>query len=214
METKDFHLKLKALSGQEEGAFTGLAAVYGDVDLGGDRILPGAFSKSIADQPGTGFPLLWSHKGDEPIGTGRVSDSRAGLMIEGKLLLADPAAQRAYLHLQAGSIRGLSIGYSIPSGGSEYRDDIRVLKTVRLHEVSLVATPMAPRALVASVKSLSDARHVVRSFRTSDALGADALDELRELELELKSVIGAHDTGGAELLIELKRLAALVRGSR
>ena len=42
--------ELKAVG--ESGAFEGYAAVYGNVDQGGDMIQPGAFGKTIADRGG------------------------------------------------------------------------------------------------------------------------------------------------------------------
>jgi len=70
---KDFRFELKSLS--DPGTFEGLAATYGDVDLGGDIIEPGAFQKTMADKGGE-VPILWQHDQREPIGVGKLSDSR------------------------------------------------------------------------------------------------------------------------------------------
>ena len=71
MFTQDFSLKLKSLD--DEGSFTGYASTYGGPpDLVGDIIEPGAFAQSIAEQ-GKGYPLLWSHRTDEPIGLVKVT---------------------------------------------------------------------------------------------------------------------------------------------
>ncbi len=207
METKDFSLKLKALS--EEGAFTGLAAVYSEIDLVGDSILPGAFNKAIADQ-GKGFPLLWAHRQDEPIGIGLLEDGKAGPLIHGQLLMEDPAAVRAHRHMKNGSMKGLSIGYSTPgANAAEYRDGIRYLKSVRLHEVSLVAIPAAPRAQVLSVKSLNDVRLLLRSIR-ADEVEADVVQELREIDRELKTLLANHQPEEqiAAVLADLQAFAA------
>jgi uncharacterized protein len=47
--------------------FTGYASVFNNVDLGNDRVAPGAFQKSLRER----LPLiLWQHKHDEPpVGT-------------------------------------------------------------------------------------------------------------------------------------------------
>ncbi len=46
MERKRFSLKIKSVD--ETGTFTGLGAAYNNVDLGGDQIMPGAFSRTLA----------------------------------------------------------------------------------------------------------------------------------------------------------------------
>jgi hypothetical protein len=208
--TKDFTLKVKAL---EEGAFTGFASTYGDPpDLQGDVIEPGAFKQAIAQQ-GKGYPLLWSHRQDEPIGTGRIEDSKDGLLVHGELLMEDPAAKRAYAHMKAGSVKGLSIGYRVPNGQGKaaYRDDgARVLKEVHLMEVSLVAIPANPRAQVVSVKSLGDVPRMLKSLGNGE-ITDDLLSDLYEIDRELKRLLVAHDPqeqAKAEKLRELTSFAS------
>src|SRR5258707_11713218 len=132
MLTRDFSLKVKALD--DSGTFTGYASTYGPAaDMVGD-VIENAYAQSIASQ-GNGYPLLWSHLQSEPLGLAKVSDSAAGLVVNGSLLMSDPAAQRAYAHLKAGSIKGLSIGYTLPNGAGKvtYADDgTRTLKEVHL----------------------------------------------------------------------------------
>ena len=206
--TRDFSLKVKALA--DEGTFSGLASTYGGIDLLGDTIAPGAFKQAIASQ-GTGYPLLWSHNAAEPIGLGRVADSSSGLIVNGTLVMGDPAAQRALLHLKAGSIRGLSIGYQVPDGKSEIQSDgARLLREIKLYEISLVAIPADPRAQVFSVK---DATAVLANLRTSDLAPVDRA----ELLVELKRLLGVSvepdedRTMKAEMLRELRSLAAEFR---
>src|SRR5689334_17899832 len=114
METRDFQLRVKSLD--DSGVFVGYASTYGPpADLVGDICEAGCFKQSIQQQ-GKGFPLLWSHMPSEPVGIARVSDSKEGLVVDGSLVLSDPAAQRAHAHLKAGSIKGLSIGFTVPRG--------------------------------------------------------------------------------------------------
>ena len=55
---KHFRFQIKSLSA--DGSFEGLAAVYGNVDLGGDVIEPGAFNKTLAEK-NFEVPILWQH---------------------------------------------------------------------------------------------------------------------------------------------------------
>jgi hypothetical protein len=46
-------------------------------------------------QRGRGYPLLWAHEQSKPLGLAQISDSAAGLVVNGTMVMADPAAQRA-----------------------------------------------------------------------------------------------------------------------
>jgi HK97 family phage prohead protease len=151
MERHNFSLKVKSVA--PDGSFVGMGAVYGNTDLGGDQIQPGAFARTIAAKQT--FPLLWQHDPSSPIGTVKVTDSPGGLQVQGQLLLSDPTAQKAYSFLKAGIIRGLSIGFETIQDSLE--DGVRMLKELRLWEISVVTFPMNLEAAVTSVKAMSDA---------------------------------------------------------
>ncbi len=161
-------LKLKSLDAG--GTFTGIAATYNGLDMVGDTIVPEAFKQAIAQQ-GADYPLLFAHDQSQPLGVGKISDSTSGLVVTGSLVLADPNAVRAQAHMRAGSIKGLSIGYTVPDGKSEIqRDGTRVLKEIKLHEISLVAVPADPGAMVTSVK---DAAGVLANVKVEDLQAED-----------------------------------------
>jgi uncharacterized protein len=207
--TRDFVWKLKAL--EDAGSFSGIASPYGPpVDLVGDEIAPGAYSASIAAQ-GTGYPVLWAHDTSQPIGVARIGDSSAGLQVDGALVMADPAAQKAYQHMRAGSMKGLSIGFTLPQDSGKVvqrADGSRLLREIRLHEISLVAVPAAPRAQVTSVKNLGDVRFVLKSFR-GEQIDDDALADLLEIDRELKRLLIGRDPAEARaaMLRELQAFA-------
>jgi uncharacterized protein len=207
MNQKSFALKMKSLS--DEGSFVGWASTYNNSDLGNDTVVPGAFTKSIQSQ-GKGITLLWQHRTDSPIGLGKLSDDAKGLQIEGQLLMADPIAARAYEHLKAGTVKGLSIGYDTiksspgPDGG-------RLLQELKLWEVSLVTFPMNERAVVNSVKSLHDVERVLSSLSTEDLSKQETLNQLRVIDSELKRLLLNHgadpEEEKADLLRELQAFA-------
>ena len=133
------------------------------------------------------YPLLFAHDQSQPLGVGKVSDSSAGLLINGKLVMGDANAQRAYQHLKAGSLKGLSIGFTIPDNKADIqRDGTRVLKEIRLHEVSLVPCPADLGARVTSVKSAA----AVLAKLNPDDLGAD---DRAVLMAALKKLLGAKN---------------------
>lgn len=156
-ERKSLGLDFEVKEVSDGGTFTGLGSVFGNTDLWGDVVMPGAFAGSIARKAPV---LLWQHNSDEPIGVyTRVEERAKGLYVEGKLLVDDIArAREAHALLKNGAIRGLSIGY-IPVSWEwkkEGESRIRILKEVDLWEISLVTFPANEQALVQDVKAAAD----------------------------------------------------------
>lgn len=52
----------------DEGTFEAIVAVFGNKDMAGDIVMPGAFAKSLAawDAGGDPIPIYWSHRLDDP----------------------------------------------------------------------------------------------------------------------------------------------------
>ncbi len=150
MEKKVVSLKIDSLGEKE---FEGYGAVFGNVDYGGDSIAPGAFRKSLAEhKKANSLPvMLWSH--DPAIVIGKwheMSEDKNGLRVKGEL--ADTQAGReTHTLLKMKAVGGMSIGYETLD--SEYtKGGVRVLKEIRLHELSVVSMPMNPLAQITAVK--------------------------------------------------------------
>lgn len=144
----------------DAGVFSGLGAVFGNEDFGGDVIVKGAFDDTLTDwqsrnAKGQRMPILWQHDTDEPMGPWvDVKSVDAGLMAEGELLIeTDPLAKRAHGLMKSGALTGLSIGYGVPKGGFEYDGEVRYLKRIKLYEISLVTFPMNDDARIDAVKA-------------------------------------------------------------
>jgi|TARA_R100000501_G_scaffold15113_2_gene27453 hypothetical protein len=148
IERSDFSLEIKELS--EGGHIEGLIAAFGNVDHGGDRIMPGAFKSAI----GTSVPMLLHHKQDRPIGRWHeMAETSDGLHAKGKLTRGVRDADEAYALAKDGALTGLSVGYTVRRDG--YSGKARELHDVQLFEASLVAVPMNDRARVTSVKAIT-----------------------------------------------------------
>ena len=150
-------VEFKASDVARTGTLSGYAASFSTVDLGGDMILPGAMAATLAEHKARGSlpALLWAHDMSAPIGRiTRLQEDRKGLYTEAQLTLETRAAKEAYALLKDGAVSGLSIGYSVPDGGAEYRGDTRLLKQISLFEVSIVSVPMNPAARVTAVKAM------------------------------------------------------------
>lgn len=141
-----------------EGEFEGYASVFGDVDQGNDVVVKGAFKKSLRDikKQKRLIPMLWQHDQREPIGVYKnIEEDEKGLKVHGVINLnAGALEKRAYEHLKAGALGGMSIGYRMLPGTYEYDETERVtrLKVIDLREISLVTMPMLLSARVTSVK--------------------------------------------------------------
>ena len=149
---------------KSDGSFTGYAAVFNNVDLGGDVSLPGAFSQAKTTPDGQ-IRIALYHNLRQLAGKAKFSQDQHGLRVDGQLSLGVSYVQDAYVLMQDGVLNGLSVGFNILEGGStwEERDGeyIRLINKAELWEFSIVPFGMNPDALVDSVKAAS-----VRDFES------------------------------------------------
>ena len=174
IETKDFSLEIKEVT--SEGVIEGYAAVFGNIDRGMDKLLPGAFAKGLAaaQKAGRTIKMLWQHDPSWPIGVwDELTEDARGLKAKGRLIMGVPKAQEVYALMKGGAIGGLSMGYMTLKHG--YEGDVRILQEVDLYEVSPVTFPMNEKAKITAVKS-----HGIEDI--IDKLGAG--DRLTEREFE------------------------------
>lgn len=130
------------------GVIAGYASVFHRVDRGGDRVLPGAFARSIAKRGPRGVRLLWQHDPGAPIGViDEIAEDGRGLFVRGRLLLDVARGRDAHALLRGAAIDGLSIGYRTLLSDRD-KDGVRNLREIDLWEVSLVTFPMQPAARV------------------------------------------------------------------
>ena len=154
-----FDVPLKIKSVGDSGEFSGYGSVFGVKDSYDDVVIKGAFEKSLAQWKEKGMlpSLLWQHKMDEPIGIyTKMEEDDHGLYVEGRLLIDDdPLARRAHAHMKAGSLTGMSIGYTLPDGGWTYDKDkgIFALSEIELWELSLVTIPSNDQSRIEQVKN-------------------------------------------------------------
>lgn len=145
------------------GSFEGYASIFGNVDQGGDVVDKGAFKEFVKNEDGR-VVVLWQHRTGEPIGTAEVSQDDKGLAFKGQLVLDDPKAAVARAHMQAKSVTGMSIGYDVLPGGAEFMNSgVRLLKALKLWEISVVTFGMNPAAQIDRVKR-AGAIQTIRDF--------------------------------------------------
>jgi uncharacterized protein len=207
-------------------AFEGYGAVFNNVDQGGDKILPGAFTETLAQFKASGaMPAMLYQHGKQgggpvmPVGKWtHMSEDSHGLKVSGQLF--DHSIGRdLYVALKGGGIGGLSIGYRVkefgrPAMGAEER---RQLKSVALHEVSLVNDPMNGMARFTAVKSADALKQEIKTLSALGDLVREALGWSRSQteavlsNFQAKSKQGEPDAEAAALAAAMMRAAKTLK---
>jgi HK97 family phage prohead protease len=135
------------------GVIEGYASLFGVTDAGGDRVIEGAFARSIRRRGARGVKMLWQHQPDEPIGTwlSLVENSR-GLKVTGQLDLSVRRAREALSLIRSGAVDGLSIGFRTVVSEIADAGRVRRLVEIDLWEISVVTFPMLRQARITTVK--------------------------------------------------------------
>lgn len=194
-----------------KGFFSGYASVFNGVDSYGDTILPGAYANTLSNRQRP-IQMRWNHFGPV-IGrwTKAVEDDR-GLYVEGELTPDHSVASDVYASMKHGAINGLSIGFRIPSGGSEKDGKLRKLKRIDLVEISVVEEPADLAARVGDVKSAIDE---IESMKQAEAflrdVGGLSWAAAKALASQIKSVAlrdgDAEETQLSEVFARLRQQA-------
>jgi hypothetical protein len=219
---KDFTIQIKDVT--NEGLFTGYAAVFNNEDLGGDVITPGAFTKTIAENPSV--PILWGHNSDEVIGVNSAwKEDSKGLKVEGQLIMDVQRAKEARSLMQAKAVKGLSIGYDpVVIDWSREKEGIRTLKEIKVWEYSLTPFPMNPKAQVTAVKCAKDFEEAVHQMivsakQASGPLSAEQKSLIEQAIEQLSALRAAKAPGVAtqynialEALHAMDSIQSILRG--
>lgn len=153
-------IKARATTTTDQGSFEAIAAAY-SVDRVGDRIVPGAFSKSIERWQASGkqVPLHWNHQGEPEdiigaIDPATMEETELGLKVAGKVDLdGSEKGREAWRSMKAGTM-SLSFGYMVVA--EKQADDANELHELDLFEISVVPGPANADTRFLSLKSMSD----------------------------------------------------------
>lgn len=180
---KQHHMtRVKALTDADRpGTFEAVVAVFNNVDSDGDVVMPGAFTKTLADGP---KPLVFSHDwGAVPIGqTLEARETPEGLYVKGRLFVADDEdharAREVYAAMRGGALTEFSWGGKVTSETRVEAENGDV--TFELNEISLVEYGPClkganPSTRLLAVKSLANAG-LLTFDEARVAIGAAAAD--------------------------------------
>lgn len=200
MTVKALPAKVKAADGgSDAGQFEAVVATY-DPDSVGDQIVPGAFTKTLADwsersKAGEPMPVVWSHNHDDPFAhIGHVTDAAEtadGLTVKGQLDLENPTARQVHRLIKGGRIRNWSFAYDdlSPQKGKAADGEPNQLTELKVYEVgpTLIGANQATRTLSAK----SAAAELLAEVKAGRALSAKTETKLREAVDGLKAATKA-----------------------
>ncbi len=191
MEKKAFRFEfVKQVN--EAGEFEGYLSTW-DRDTGNDRILPGAFKRTIGSWQAKGrpLPMLFNHSPMEPIGGyPMMAEDSKGLGVKGQLDLNVQRAKEVHSLMKMRVLAEQSIGYDIPKGGMIYCQPSadeetwpgRDINEIKLYEGSPVVWAMNEGATIDNVKALRDLTEELKSGRYLTSKGRERVtDAIRAL---------------------------------
>ncbi len=150
---------------QLDGVFRGYASLFGEVDLGNDKVLPGAFSAALARRGADGVRMLFQHDPAQPIGVwDEIVEDARGLRVAGRLTTTTAKGREVLELMRAGAIDGLSIGFRTVRSRVEKPGRTRAILEADLWEISVVTFPMQPGARIDRLKSARVPLPSVREF--------------------------------------------------
>lgn len=154
MEIIKKHFELKNVEAEGE-IFTGIASAYGVVDSDNDRIMPGAFIKSLGKRTPA---LLFGHEHSGiPVGKfTKVEDTNDALVVTGSLTKGGSRTKDLADALAHGSLSGLSVGFKTNKAVKNSYGGVDVIDA-ELIEISLTGIPANPASVITSVKSINSA---------------------------------------------------------
>jgi HK97 family phage prohead protease len=194
-----------------------LVSVFGNVDRGGDRVMPGAFAKTLGEWGAKGdpIPIIWNHMWDNPeahIGEADPNDvveAEGGLFVKrGKIDLDRPFAEQVFHLLERRRVKEFSFGYSVRDAETA-KDGAYNLLDLDLFELGPTLKGMNPETELLAVKALADAIDG-RGWTQPQPIGAvievkagarhskETLSALRRLRADLDALIGDGDSAGDE----------------
>jgi HK97 family phage prohead protease len=195
--TNEVQFELRAVENGDGMTFTGYAAVFNSPSEPLpfiERIAPGAFKRSLKAR--NDIKLLWNHDtgsvlGSTRAGTLKLEEDNYGLRVTATLPETTLGKDVRTL-VQRGDVNAMSFGFSVPANGDSWNTDgtERTLRSVRIHEVSIVAFPAyTSTAGTAAVRSFDGVakRAEVDADQLADAMLA--IEDGKDLSLEQSELL-------------------------
>lgn len=176
-------------TGRETVRFEGYASVFDNIDLGGDKIVKGAFADALKTRypdNGAGIPVYWNHEMADPFKnlgvTSKAIEDDHGLKVEGEIDTSTDVGQQVARLLKEGRVNQMSFAYDIEDGAwvdGTKNDDGTIspgyyeLRKLDLYEVSICpigmnqATEVSAKTAVLGLKPDEQPTHPRHTTDTS-----------------------------------------------
>src|SRR5258707_3119750 len=184
----------KTAAGGGTGELDGYVAVFGNVDQGGDVVLPGAFANTLRywSKQAQPMPLIADHDLSSEGVIGSVHNARkdtTGLLVKARFS-SDRKAQSIRTKMIEGHLRGMSFTYETVKHhlGTVAGKSVRYLQEVKIFEATVTPFPMNTLAVgsakaamtSASINDLPDSAFAyIQPGGTKDAEGKTTPRSLR-----------------------------------
>jgi HK97 family phage prohead protease len=161
MKTKAFGIRGFKAADQAAGEFEAIVAVFGNVDRGGDRIVKGAFSKSLENWQARSrpIPVIFSHEWQNlDAHIGKVLEAKEtdeGLWVKCQLRMQDPTAAKVYDLMAEGTLAEFSFAYDTIR--EKQQNGANELLELEILEVGPTLVGMNPATRLLGVKSVATA---------------------------------------------------------
>jgi len=208
MLTKSCGVKVKAVGTEdslEEGVFEAIVSVFGNVDSYGDRVMKGAFEKTLTDWEASGdpIPVYWSHRMDDPdFNIGHVLEAKEtdeGLWVRAQIDLEGSKAQQVYRLLKGRRVTQFSFAYDVEAyrvvKDADADDSVWELDQLRLYEVGPTPIGANQETELLAVKAAGHhAQHLAVELKAGRVLSAKNESELRTAYDSIGKVLAALTT--------------------
>lgn len=188
MKLKTFDLIETKADEDAAGEFTALASVFGNVDHVGDRMVKGAFSKSLERWRAKGdpIPIVLAHQWDDVMAfigkadPAKVVETDRGLEVTGQLDLSDQVGRKVYRLFKDRLLKAFSFGYTVPEGGEQTKDGVNEISEVELIEIGPCLKGANPEAQLQAVKAVTEHNVEAQDGLTQEPAGQSHPDPLKD----------------------------------
>jgi uncharacterized protein len=199
-----FHVKADAQDAPN-GEVTALVSVFGNEDLVGDRMIKGAFAKSLnaIKDAGRSIPFVWSHQWSDPNAyIGKVLDAEEtddGLLVRASLFDTQ-TAQHIKTLLKEGVVTEFSFAYDVIKQ-SPGKDGVNELTEVHILEAGPTLKGANPATQLVNVRSALSAQVDAKAGRV---LSTKNESRIRDAVVLLDEVLGSLGDNGEKAAPEVK----------
>lgn len=138
-------IEFKADDSGQPGDFKALVSVFGNVDVQGDRVMPGAFKNDLTRWKASGdpIPVIWNHDWANPaahigyVDPRKAFESEKGLVMPGHIDIDDdnPFAKQVYKLLNERRVKNWSFAYDVHRERRSQKDGANELLELGIIEV-------------------------------------------------------------------------------